>query len=81
MSKGKIAIRGKEKFLVPGVQAWQEGIDRNPETMGLGRETGRFLSFLKEKYRGIKALNKLCRTRFGKEVGDNSPILATGEPW
>lgn len=49
---------------VPGIQVWGEGMDRNPETLGIGKENGLFPSFLREKYKEISLLNKVYYTRF-----------------
>ncbi len=40
-----------------GIHEWFGGWDYNPETMGFGTETGRYASFLKEKYIDVMALN------------------------
>ena len=40
-----------------GIHMWFSGPDYNPETMGFGKEDGRYASFLRGKYGSVKALN------------------------
>lgn len=41
-----------------GAQIWHGSIDYNAESMGFGKETGRYTVFLKEKYKNIDSLNE-----------------------
>lgn len=47
-----------------GVQVWHGGLDYHPETMGFGREDGRFARFLRSRYERISAVNAAHGTRF-----------------
>ena len=40
-----------------GIHLWFSGPDYNPETMGFGREDGRYARFLREKYGDLRTLN------------------------
>ncbi len=48
-----------------GIHEWFGGWDYHPETMGFGREDGRYARFLKARYDGIHALNVAYETGFG----------------
>jgi beta-galactosidase len=41
-----------------GIHEWFGGWDYNPETMGFGKENGRYAGFLKERYKTMDALNE-----------------------
>ncbi|MBO5215341.1 MAG: beta-galactosidase [Clostridia bacterium] len=47
-----------------GSHEWHGSIDYNAETMGFNTETGRYPSFLKEKYGTISALNEAYGTTY-----------------
>lgn len=47
-----------------GIHEWFGGWDYNPETMGFGREDGRYANFLKSRYDDIHALNDAYQTEF-----------------
>ncbi|MBI4976844.1 MAG: beta-galactosidase [Spirochaetes bacterium] len=47
-----------------GIHEWFGGWDYNPETMGFGREDGRYPQFLKKRYGTIAPLNAAYNTSF-----------------
>ncbi len=47
-----------------GIHEWFGGWDYNPETMGFGREDGRYAGFIKSRYGDVKTLNKAYGTQF-----------------
>ena len=60
-----------------GVHRWFSGFDYNAETMGFGRQDGRYPRFLQRKYGSIEALNRAYGTEYGsfadvRPLGGNS---------
>ncbi len=49
---------------VMGIHVWNGSLDYNPETMGFGKEDGRYSSFLKNKYLTIDSVNNAYETSF-----------------
>ena len=47
-----------------GVHVWWGSIDYHPETMGFGKEGGRYPVFLQDKYTNIENLNKAYGTKY-----------------
>ncbi len=47
-----------------GIHEWFGGWDYNPETMGFGREDGRYAGFLRTRYGDITSLNAAYETGF-----------------
>lgn len=60
---GPIAFVQFDNELI-GIHEWFGGWDYNPETMGFGRDDGRYASFLKSRYGGIDALNAAYEAAF-----------------
>lgn len=59
-----------------GVQIWHGSMDCHPETMGFGREDGRFPQFLKQRYGVIAELNR----RYGSSFGAFTEITPAKAP-
>lgn len=49
---------------ISGIHIWFGGIDQNPDVCEYGNPDGRFVRFLKDKYRDIKLLNSVWGTNF-----------------
>lgn len=63
-----------------GIHEWFGGWDYNPETMGFGKEDGRYACFLKNRYGSIGSLNQAYGTEFAGFM-DVRPIIgqSTGD--
>jgi beta-galactosidase len=48
-----------------GIHEWFGGWDYHPESMGVGREAGRWAGFLQARYGSLAALNAAWETQFG----------------
>lgn len=64
-----------------GIHEWFGGWDYNPETMGFGREDGRYARFLKYRYGDIDALNNAYGTHFAgfMDVRPATTLNSTGD--
>src|SRR5690606_38794408 len=66
-----------------GIHEWFGGWDYNPETMGFGREDGRYSRYLNEKYRDIGTLNAAYGTGFAGFMDvrpiDHNAISSVGD--
>ena len=60
-----------------GVHIWNNQLDYNPETMGFGKQEGKFAGFLQQKYGKIDALNAHYGTKYAgfADVFPLNPIL------
>lgn len=58
-----------------GTHLWNGSADYNPETMGFGKEDGRFATWLKSKYSSIEELNTAYDTKY-KSFGEVVPKKA-----
>ncbi|QHW34707.1 hypothetical protein GZH47_30545 [Paenibacillus rhizovicinus] len=56
-----------------GIHEWFGGWDYHPETMGFGREEGRYTAFLRNKYRTVERLNAAYGTAVSV-LADMRPI-------
>jgi beta-galactosidase len=60
-----------------GIHEWFGGLDYNPESMNFGSEDGRYVNFLKGRYRDIASLNSSYETNYVRFV-DVRPLKNTG---
>lgn len=74
---GPIALVQFDNELM-GVHEWYGGWDYHPDTMGFGREDGRYSVFLREAYRDISRLNKQYHTDFSS-FGEVRPFEGTAQ--
>ena len=64
-----------------GVHEWYGGWDYNSETMGFGKEDGRYASYLRESYGSISTLNERYHANF-QSFGDVRPFAGEAkEDW
>lgn len=49
-----------------GIHLWSDSMDYNPETIGLGRDDGRYANFLRKTYGTIEKLNEVYGTSFAE---------------
>lgn len=49
-----------------GVHLWNGSFDCNPETIGLGRENGRWASWLRNRYGSVDEMNRVWKEKYEK---------------
>ena len=72
LSKGGCVVSIQLCNEISGIHIWFGGIDQNPDVCGYGNPDGRFVRFLKEKYRKIENLNSIWGASF-RTFEDISP--------
>ncbi len=73
---GPIAMAQFDNELM-GIHEWCGGWDYNAQSMGFGREDGRYASFLRQRYGSIEAVNEAYGTKFAS-FADARPIEDKG---
>jgi beta-galactosidase len=73
---GSIALTQFDNELT-GIHIWNGTLDYNPESMGFGKEEGRYARFLKSRYGDIAELNRMYDTSHTL-FGDVRPIAPPG---
>lgn len=56
-----------------GIHLWSNSMDYNPDSMGFGREDGRYANWLRHKYGSIECMNKAYGTSY-QRFGVVSPV-------
>jgi len=62
-----------------GIHEWFNSLDYNAETMGFGKENGRYPTFLTQRHKNIRRLNELYGTKYTSFVEvEPPPVTGTG---
>src|SRR5271157_834396 len=74
---GPIALTQFDNELT-GIHIWNDTFDYNPESMGFGKEEGRYARFLKSRYGQTAELNRMYASSY-TQFADVRPIAPPGD--